>query len=101
MRAPSRKSQQRLHPPKPEGWMAPTDQRLGGQRFIDRRPAGRPESPSAHAAPPHCEEPTHGAPTRAASPVSVPGCLRRKRAVFPRLLQDIEVEDELADLLLE
>src|SRR5262249_60410409 len=44
---------------------------------------------------------TLGAPTPAASPVSLVGRLRRKRAVFARLLQHIEVEDQLADLLLE
>ena len=44
---------------------------------------------------------TPGAPTDAASPVSLVGRLRRKRAVVARLPQDVQVQHELPDLLLE
>src|SRR5215467_1086769 len=53
-----------------------------------------------------CSEPPQGsdiadAGTPRGSRRSLVGRLRGKRAVFARLLQNIEVEDELADLLLE
>src|SRR4029434_11307143 len=54
---------------------------------------------------PHCGRrpglDTRDARRSAASPPSLVRRLRRKRAVLARLLQDVEVEDELADLLLE